>query len=213
MITHENGKKSTENVGSERKRYLLSLFRQDIVTSSEDQIRNNDAAIFVMDYFDRLEVRAISAEEGMPQFVGMDENESFRFRADVTAMQTYSIYRNAERGETDIFTGYEDLPYIGLIHVYVTPDVIAGLDIKDGDCNYILKFGQELEEQLKASTGKNMQGRVFQMLSASDFLIVIRSSVPEAFYRFSSRIRKLMIGKRIICWIVWRHLKRIRFWG
>ena len=89
MITHENGKKSTENVGSERKRYLLSLFRQDIVTSSEDRIQNNDAAIFVMDYFYRLEVRAISAEEGMPQFVGMDENESFRFRADVTAMQTY----------------------------------------------------------------------------------------------------------------------------
>lgn len=195
MITHENGKKSTENVGSERKRYLLSLFRQDIVTSSEDQIRNNDAAIFVMDYFDRLEVRAISAEEGMPQFVGMDENESFRYRADVTAMQTYSIYRNAERGETDIFTGYEDLPYIGLIHVYVTPDVIAGLDIKDGDCSYILKFGQKIEEQLKAFTGKDMQGRVFQMLSASDFLIVIRSSVPETSYRFSSRIRKLMIGK------------------
>ena len=178
-----------------RKRYLLTLYRQDIINpAAMTQDWKRDGNIFVMDYFDRLEVMEVPAEKGLACFLGM--KDSRRFQTDVTAMQTYSIYRDFAGIETeDIFNGYSQYPYIGLIHVYITPDVIAGLKKDTDDYRYLERFEEELSVLLKSYINDRMTGRVFRIMSTSDFIVVIRSTVPEAAFHFSTEIRKIMVGK------------------
>ena len=56
-----------------RQRYLLTLYRQDIVNAAgnkEEDSGYGQHDMFIMDYFDRLEVKAVSDENDFADFWG-----------------------------------------------------------------------------------------------------------------------------------------------
>ena len=177
-----------------RQRYLLTLYRQDIVNAAgnkEEDSGYGQHDMFIMDYFDRLEVKAVSDENDFADFWGIKER--VYLPNDAMAVQSYSIYRDLQQEEKeDIFNGYADCPYIGLLYVYITPDVIAGL--KKSMVFDLDEFENQLNILLDRCTNEDMAGRVFRMMSAGDFMIVIRSRRPESAFSFSTCIRELMIS-------------------
>lgn len=172
-----------------RKRYLLTLCRQDIGVESVGS--NSNYSSFILDYFDKMEVREIEKED-LAGFLGIgDQSNIF---AGAVALQNYAIYRDEAENDPDIFSIGSEYPYIGLIHVYITPDVIAGIDLKEYD--YISKFEQELEELTTKCNEEICIAKVFRMLSASDYMIVVRSNQPEAAFSLSNYIREKVILKK-----------------
>ena len=176
---------------------MLSLYRRKITQQNCEnnlgQERNED--FFCTDYFDQLHVREIGENEALSVFLGIENQE--QSLDNVISVQYYSIYRT-EQDDTEDLTGLFDsnsqYPFLSLVHIYITPEVIGALNEKDIHYMEILKA--DLEKLLKScSSLLEICGGVFYMMSAGDFMMVIRSKTPEEAYAVSTQIRRRLITK------------------
>ncbi len=199
-----------------RKRYLLTLYRQGIYKSGHNsdsrtgigvtEGAENEVAkpeekniFYSTDYFDKLIIKEIGEDADMAVFLGMDSE--IEPKDDVMSMRNFAIYQDVEKEDVTSWLLEEkgDYPYLSLIFVYITPDVLARISIENLDENYISKFEVDLQSIVDKSNCKckdQMQACVFRMMSSSDFMIIVRSKSPEGAFDISTDIRKRMIKKK-----------------
>ncbi len=197
-----------------RKKYLLTLYRQGIYKSghnsdsrtgigvtegAENEIAKPDEKniFYSTDYFDKLIIKEIGEDSDMAAFLGMDSE--IEPKDDVMSMRNFAIYQDVEKEDVTSWLLAEegDYPYLSLIFVYITPDVLARISIENLDEDYISKFEVDLQSIVDKSNCKDpMQVCVFRMMSSSDFMVIVRSKSPEGAFDISTDIRKRMIKKK-----------------
>lgn len=185
-----------------RNRFLITLYRQGLfeldTEQSNIQLLSEDYTFFSTDYFDKMIIKPIDNDAGMAEFLGM--RKDVPITDDVIAIQNYAIY--TDRYDNIDFNSFFNLdtglPYLSMIHVYITADALAGIDIKNDNSNisYIDYFEKDLVGITSEFENNNIKVFVFKMLSASDFMVLVRSKRPEQAFAVSTRIRKQLISKK-----------------
>ena len=189
-----------------RKKYLLTLFRQGVYfdensKSDSDLIGDKESCFFSSDYFDKLIVEEIKPDMEMAVFIGMKQQPKHRQAADVIAVHNYALFQDIAKSEENytesIFdANNREFPYFALIHVYVNPDILAGVAERFCSENYIEYFERDLKETVEQCKRQNdIRVMVFKTLSASDFIIIVRSKCPEDVFGVSTVIRRRKICK------------------
>lgn len=177
-----------------RKRYLLSFFRLKN-KDFPDEIKNSGTVFESTDYFDKLIVKEIDNKQGdLADFMGI--RSQLGTLKNVVAVQNYSLFSDVdeEKGkETDaLFSLDESEKFLSLIQVYITPEVIFKLPRERID--YFAAFEKKIKEILDVCRSElDVNAGVFRMMSGGDFMIVVRSKVPESAYLISTQIRRMLI--------------------
>lgn len=185
--------------GTIRKRYLLSFIRLKTKEVS-DKIGKKENVFESTDYFDKLEISTIGMQEDLADFMGIRSEQ--KTMESIVAVQNYSLFADVDRSkekETDaLFAPNEPGKFLSLIQVYITPEVIFKLSQKQTD--YFGIFEKEIEGILNAYKTKfkseselSINAGVFRMMSGGDFMIAVRSKIPEAAYLISTQIRRKLI--------------------
>lgn len=190
-----------------RKKYLLTLFRQGVYFS-EVPVRNingtgdKESCFFSSDYFDKLTIVEIESDAEMSVFIGMKRQKKREQDTDVVAVHNYALFQDVAENEVEYTNNIFDadsrvFPYFALIHVYVNPDVLAGIAEEYYNQNYIERFEENLKEIVEQCKNQfAINAMVFKTLSASDFIIVARSKSPEDVFSISTAVRKKKICKK-----------------
>lgn len=177
-------------------RFLLTLYRQGLyrIDESNQAEKQSGKSFFVMDYFDKLIVKQLAKDESLVKFWGMDNDVTDMHQ--VTAVQNYAIYKEYQENEKqkDIFSNNlnNEFPFLGLILVYVNPDIIVNLsdDVKD---NCMQGFESDLQLVIDYYRDTPLHAEVFRMASAGDFLIAVRGKRPEDIFSVSTSVRKRIV--------------------
>ena len=91
------------------------------------------------------------------------------------------------------------LECLSIIHVYITPEIWARMEkgpeiVQNKDTIILPSFLDDLYETLDVFSEKNSDdnfvARIYMMLSAGDFAIVVRSKKPDTAYHISTYLRK-----------------------
>lgn len=177
-----------------RKRYLLSFFRLKN-KDFPDEIKNSGTVFESTDYFDKLIVKEIDNKQGdLADFMGI--RSQLRTLTNVVAVQNYSLFSDVdeEKGKETaaLFSLDESEKFLSLIQVYITPEVIFKLPRERID--YFAAFEKKIKEILDVCRSElYVNAGVFRMMSGGDFMIVVRSKVPESAYLISTQIRRMLI--------------------
>lgn len=221
---------------------LVTLYREALHDPVPVKAGSDDTPELAMDYFDTLTVKNFTNvvdKDSIREYLGLNIDEAFDQNR--VAMQSIPLYcpeavydtyngkadgnipKNRKcRGlyqdpfQTKELSGTDfgkDLPYLSLIEVFITPEVMARLDTKavneqhSGDC-----FDMEDREALRIynafyrdlhilmedflNTEENI-GRderfiycIYESLSIGDFTLVIRSSRPETAFKVTTLLRQ-----------------------
>lgn len=181
----------------ERLRFLITLYRKGLYEKDEipeSVIDHDTGSFFSTDYYDKVTITPVKQGK-MEDFLGMDPISSGE--NDVTAVQQYAVYSDQYSDEEckSIFSMDIGFPYLSMIHVYITSDVLAGLGAELCDQSYIELFEQDLMKITQSHNDANIKTCVFRMFSACDFLVIVRSIRPEDSFKVSTRIRRQLIAK------------------
>lgn len=172
----------------------------------------NDKSWFVADYFDIMEVDALSLEDPFAVWLGIGDDTADN---NVISEQSYTLYCSSNmlmRYEENSEKSYRGNPFdnagknecLSIIHVYILPEIIArmkmGKDEVRSDTGILLEpFVKDLYDILDLYEDKNKNesfiARVYMMLSAGDFAIVIKSKTSDTAYSISTYLRKRMINR------------------
>lgn len=167
---------------------------------------------FVTDYFDLMQVNSLSMKQPFAEWLDIRKNSVDDYEI---AAQSYTLYCSAAMLEQyenlsemeyrkDPFTKEDGLECLSIIQVYITPEVLArmkdGVDKIHGDNGIILpSFVEDLYETLDIFSTNYpddiFAARVYMMLSAGDFAIVVRSRKPDTAHHISTYLRKRRAGK------------------
>lgn len=173
----------------------------------------NEKSWFVADYFDVMEVNALSLEDPFAEWLGIGSDTADE---NVIAEQSYTLYcspnmlteyegnsKKSYRGNP--FEKEEGNECLSIIHVYILPEILARMEIEKDDIRsdkgiLLEPFVRDLYDILDLYAEKNhnesFRARVYMMLSAGDFAIAIRSKRPDTAYSISTCLRKRKINKR-----------------
>lgn len=172
----------------------------------------NDKSWFVADYFDIMEVDVLSLEDPFAEWLGIGGDAADN---NVISEQSYTLYCSSNmlmRYEENSEKSYRKNPFdkagenecLSIIHVYILPEIIArmkmGKDEIRSDAGILLEpFVKDLYDILDLYADKNQNesfiARVYMMLSAGDFAIVIKSRTSDTAYSISTYLRKRMINR------------------
>ncbi|MCM1560742.1 MAG: hypothetical protein NC123_14550 [Butyrivibrio sp.] len=171
-----------------------------------------DNSWFVADYFDVMEIDALSLQDSFAQWmgIGIDSDDD-----NVITEQSYTLYCNSNmlteyegnrkipyRGNPFEEQGSND--YLSIIHVYILPEILARMNISEGsvwgDKEILLQpFIEDLYDIMDLYAEKNAKesfiARVYLMLSAGDFAVVIRSEKSNVAYNIATYFRRRKAGK------------------
>lgn len=153
-----------------------------------------------MDYFDIIEIEKFDSQSLLQDIMdtGVADSES----GDVVSMQSYPLYcsertilqHKKEKGYGNPFDTVSDgaAPYLSIIQVHITPEVLARVRYKSGiEC--ISAFSDDVHEIMREfmnTESTTVIYRVYQSLSAGDFTVVIRSELVDTSFRISTLFRK-----------------------
>lgn len=166
---------------------------------------------FATDYFDSLVVEEKKLEDTFASIMhfGQDKGESGR----AVSVQSYTLYfsddmeRRYEK-DTAPMRGNPfaaNLDYLSIVQVHITPEILRRMKYEEDlywwkeKKQIILEpFVDDLYEIIDDFQRENSQEkfvyRVYQVMSAGDFAVVIKSRYPETSFAISSCIRRRVAG-------------------
>ena len=171
--------------------------------------------LFTTDYFDVMRVEQKNLKQSFAEIMDVGAEEKYEHE---TTVQSYTLYFSGEmqnQYENDKNKKYAGNPfqeddeksYLGFIHVYISPEAIANMkystqDLWGNSTDIMTLYMKDLYQVLENfASSKNQDeneeeeerkfvARVYLMLSAGDFAVVVRSKAPETIYRISTLLRK-----------------------
>ena len=190
--------------------YIIRLIRKIIRDIGDEQNGKKDIQgdFFATDYFDVVEAEKIDDLFSITDIMGIWPNEKLDVR-DVT-VQSYSLYCGTEmlkieKGKEKCgnpFIGGErgkQLPFLSIIQIHITPEAIAHGSSDKEPNEFIemvfLDIHVTIQEFIKANPEISLIFRVYKMLSAGDFAIVLRSVNAETSFQISTFLRCRTLAK------------------
>lgn len=221
---------------------LLTLYREAIHEPVQGTARSQGSPELAMDYFDTLIAQEFDAKtDSIREFLGLDSAEDYD--QNQIAMQSIPLYCPANVYDTyakkyrgiywdPFLTGSaadkdnteaddrernelrSSMPYLSVIEVFITPEVIARLDTtsfaekKQGDCFdceerpalrvyhqfyrdlHLLMEGFLEEFDMQKNTTEKFIYCIYESVSIGDFAVVVRSSRPETAFKVTTLLRK-----------------------
>lgn len=178
---------------------MLNLFR---CSSGENRMLEKDIHYFVTDYFDGIKIEDLNSDSvTLAECMGIKKAAN---RNNVgISHQRYCLY-SEEDSEEDILGTNQELPLLTVIQVFINPDIYQatgfaedGKEISCGNCMYRVR--KHIQKQFK-SNGK-IRWKMYRLLTAGDFAIIVRSERIHDAYDISTLIRKICMvpeetGKR-----------------
>lgn len=163
---------------------------------------------FATDYFDLMKVEKKGLSSPFTSVMGIWPDEKMDI-LDVAA-QSYSLYCSSKMMELEkekeecgdpfsVEDRKEKMPFLSMIQVHITPEVMAhALEGKSGK-EVLETVYQDLHavvtEYARESKGVALVFRIYKMLSAGDFAVILRSSEASiSFQVFSLLRRRVMTG-------------------
>lgn len=167
---------------------------------------DNDT-LFATDYFDILKAEKKEVTDPLSDIIGIWPREYID--ADNIAVQSYSLYYSEKMFKIDKkrkiehigdpfatqnYNDTERLPYLSIIQVHITPEILAhGLKKKSAH-EFINSIFNDLHEIIGVYLKKNEKipliFRIYKMISVGDFAVVIRSQKAEISFQISTLIRQ-----------------------
>lgn len=196
---------------------LITLRRRAIAQSNpvEDSSFHRDELIsgnnaLSMDYFDIINVRSFTSEDSLKDIMDVS-NIGSESRDDVS-MQSYPIYCNEDTlkkhekdplyGDPFAYDGTAQMPFLSIIQVHITPEVLARVQYCNSVTECIEKFYEDIHLILNDFANhehedqQNMRYRVYQSLSAGDFAVVIRSQFAQTSFYISTMLRRRTVRRQ-----------------
>lgn len=194
---------------------IVKLYRQAISESNKGNRLENDNNVqhlYVTDYFTQLSVEKKELSDSFSQIVSLDKDELES--EETVAAQSYVLYFSSDmmrwyencegkkKGHCNPFetSRRAEYPFLSIIQVHITPEILHCMENADTVLekdNIILKpFLDDLYEIIGTYQVKNPEFvfRVYHVLSAGDFAVVIRSQSPRSSFEVSSRLRRRVAG-------------------
>lgn len=190
---------------------IVRLIRRAVAEKKSSMDENG--CYFATDYFDDVQIESKEMEDPFLDIMDIGREERC---CDKTAEQSYALYCSVqmlegyETGRSEVqyrgdpFQEKGGLEYLSIIHVYILPEIMARMDYDTAslwkDCDIILKpfvddIYQTLDGFKKDHAEEEFVARVYLMLSAGDFAVVIRSRKPETSYYIATYLRKREAGR------------------
>lgn len=187
---------------------IIRLIRKAAYKNGDTADKDAANTYSATDYFDTMQVSKVELEAPFAKMMGIWPID----KPDVSNIvaQSYSLYCSkemilSEEGRSrcgDPFSMNEansSRPFLSVIQVHIMPEILAYalsdkatselLDIVYGD------LCEALEGYSKKLSNENYILRIYRMLSAGDFAIVVRSRNAEVSFRISSMLRSRRISE------------------
>lgn len=186
---------------------VVRLMRKIIRDQKEMQTmgETEHSNYFATDYFDVMKVERKELSSPLTSIMGIWPDEKMDI-LDVAA-QSYSLYCSAEMMELE--KGKEEcgdpfvcenikMQFLSMIQVHITPEVIAhALPTKNAE-ELIDAVYQDLFDAVSEFADTSSNGlfvfRIYKMLSAGDFAVVLRSAEAETSFKVSSLLRRRVMA-------------------
>lgn len=166
---------------------MLNLFR---CSSVGDKMIEKDIHYFVTDYFDGIKVEDINTQSTMlAECMGI-KRAANKYKEGISH-QRYCLY-SEEDTEEDIFEISQELPLLTVIQVFINPDIYQaecfGEDRKEISCkNCMDKVEECIHRFLKSK--KEVHWKIYRLLTAGDFAVIVRSKRIHDAYDISTLLR------------------------
>lgn len=195
---------------------IIKLYRQALLGSGKEHKtednKDNIRYLYVTDYFTQLTVEKKKISDSFSEIVSLDRDETEN--GETVAAQSYVLYYSASMMETyektergmagrcDPFDGVDtgEYPFLSIIQVHITPEILHRMEKAEAvlaEEDIVLKpFLDDLYETIGEYRKRNEEFvfRIYHVLSAGDFAVVIRSRNPRSCFEVSSRLRKRVAG-------------------
>ncbi|MCI9026026.1 MAG: hypothetical protein HFG92_16700 [Dorea sp.] len=164
---------------------------------------DNSQQYLSTDYFDVLHCIPKDPWDDFDSIMGIGKNE--KQNSDDIAIQSYTLFcdgliidKYKDRkcyGDPFDDLAEKDKPFLSVIQVHITPELIARLESEHFNHAYgfILEIENDIHEILNKFVEEYSQPvcyRVYRLLSTGDFAIVVRSRTAETSYEISIALRR-----------------------
>lgn len=170
---------------------MLNLFR---CSSIGDKMTEKDIHYFVTDYFDGIKVEDLNPESTtLAECMGI-KREANKNHVGISH-QRYCLYSEDDTKE-DIFEINQELPVLTVIQVFINPDIYQAVrfaeDGKEVSCrNCMDKIQAYIQERF--SDIKEMRWKIYRLLTAGDFAVIVRSKRIHDAYDISTLVRNVCV--------------------
>lgn len=194
---------------------VIKLCREMLGSDMKKIEKDRTECYFATDYFDSLIVEPKEPGDSFAAIMNLkSEEDEHAEEMKMGTVQSYTLYfsermekeyesvrmdsrRRSPFGQTD-----QELRFLSVIQVHITPEIYRRMEYGEeklwNSDNAILKpFLDDLYDILRGyETEDSFVYRIYQVLSAGDFAVVIKSGYPETSFRISTRLRKRTAGVR-----------------
>lgn len=184
-------------------RLMRKIIRDQNEIQTMDETEHSN--YFATDYFDVMKVERKELSSSLTSIMGIWPDEKMDI-LDVAA-QSYSLYCSSkmmelEKGKKECGDPFlsEDkkMQFLSMIQVHITPEVMAhALPTKTAE-ELIDAVYQDLHDAVSEFVDIYRNGlfvfRIYKMLSAGDFAVVLRSAEAEASFKVSSLLRRRVMA-------------------
>lgn len=182
----------------------IHLYREKEMDT--DMSPKSDEQVFrATDYFDCLIAKKRTLTDTFCSIMNLEQDDIVK---DDTSMQSYTLYfdekMEEEYGEDMKISPFEPneqkicgMPFLSIIQIHITTESLRRIKMDDS-VNIIEQYQKDIADIVKKfKNNKNKEifiYRVYKLLSAGDFAVVVRSKFPETSFKISTLIRCRMAG-------------------
>ena len=170
---------------------MLNLFR---CSSVGNKMVEKDIHYFVTDYFDGIKVEDLDPGKAtLEECMGIKRGAN-KHNIGISH-QRYCLYSEKDE-EEDIFEINQEFPLLTVIQVFINPDIYQaerfledGKDISCGNCM------DKVQEYVRGylGNGADIHWKIYRLLTAGDFAVIVRSKRIHDAYDISTLIRSICV--------------------
>lgn len=179
----------------------IHLYRD---TDKDIKVEENDRVFRATDYFDCLVAKERTLTDTFCSIMNLEQDDVVK---NDTAMQSYTLYfsedmENAYTADMSLSPFKQNeldgnsMPFLSIIQIHITTESLRRIKLDDG-VDTIMQYQKDIADVLNGFKEKNQDifiYRIYKILSAGDFAVVVRSRLPETSFKISTLIRCRMAG-------------------
>lgn len=175
----------------------IHLYRD---TDKDIEVEKNDQVFRATDYFDCLIAKERKLTNTFSSIMNLGQDDIVK---NDTAMQSYTLYFSEDMEDAytadmslSPFKQHEldgiSMPFLSIIQIHITTESLRRIKLNCG-VDAIKQYQNDIADVLKGFKEKADQDifiyRVYKILSAGDFAVVVRSRLPETSFKISTLLR------------------------
>lgn len=185
---------------------MLNLYRcssaENIDNKLMRELNQDELRYFVTDYFDEIKVDTLDMEKAsLQQCMGIMPKANIKKGV---SHQRYCLYSDSKE-ENIIWDRNPEYPLLTIIQIFINPELYQANYFWDGSSvtvkkiqDKLFKYVERLAEEMKKETPDlNIDFQLYQLLTAGDFAIIVRSNKTHAAYDVSTAIRSIRISIKV----------------